>query len=342
MTLAREFCNLGFNVEFVLAQARGELLAEARKDFPVVDLACDRLRSVPIALRSYLRIRQPTVLCSAMWPLTAIAPFAASNTGTRVIISEHGILSAQYRDWGNAHRVGLRGSTATGYRLAHARVGVSAGVVRDMAKLSGMPENQFRVINNPIPPSATPTADEFEKASAFWSVPKGGRIITVGTLKKVKNHELLLRAFSMMRTVGTELLILGYGELRSELQQLSHQLGIADRVVFAGFHPNPTAFYQTADLFVLSSNFEGFGNVIVEALASGTPVVSTDCPAGPAEILEGGRWGRLTPVGDAVALAAAMDASLSEEHDFDALQNRANDFLPTIAAKHYLDAFGLS
>ncbi|EMB17748.1 glycosyltransferase [Rhodopirellula europaea] len=341
LTLAKEFRSLGYDVEFVLAQARGDLLEEAKRDFPVVDLACNRMRSVPVALRRYLRTRKPAVLCSAMWPLTAIAPLAALNTGTRVVVSEHGILSAQYRSWGSTHRLGLRSSTAAGYRMAHERVGVSSGVARDMAKLSGMPVNRFRVINNPIPPSAATTPDELAKASAFWSVPKGGRIITVGTLKKVKNHELLLRAFSMMATAGTEVLLLGDGELRSELQELSNQLGVADRVIFAGFHSDPTAFYQTADLFVLSSDFEGFGNVIVESLASGTPVVSTNCPAGPAEILEDGRWGELTPVGDAPALAAAMDASLARQHDEEALRKRARDFLPSFAANHYLDAFGL-
>ncbi len=342
LTLAKEFSRLGFDVEFVLAKAGGELLAEAKRDFPVADLACSRLRAVPVALRRYLRARKPTVLCSAMWPLTAIAPFAARNTGTRVIVSEHGILSAQYKDWGRAHRVGLRGSTAVGYRLAHARVGVSAGVVRDMAKLSGMPIKQFRVINNPIPPSTTPSPDKQAKADAMWSVPSGGRIITVGTLKKVKNHNLLIRAFSKMRTAGTELMLLGDGELLAELKKLCKELRVDDRVIFAGFHSDPTAFYRSADLFVLSSNFEGFGNVIVEAMASGTPVVSTDCPAGPSEILEDGRWGDLTPVGNAAALANAMDSALARHHDADALKKRAKEFLPIIAAKHYLDAFGLS
>jgi glycosyltransferase involved in cell wall biosynthesis len=103
-----------------------------------------------------------------------------------------------------------------------------------------------------------------------------------------------------------------------------------------GFMPNPTPFYRAADLFVLSSDYEGFGNVIVEALACGLPAGSTDCPSGPAEILENGRWGRLTPVGDAEALANAMAQSLAAEHDREALRRRAADFSPARAAERYL------
>jgi glycosyltransferase involved in cell wall biosynthesis len=107
-------------------------------------------------------------------------------------------------------------------------------------------------------------------------------------------------------------------------------------VILAGFHPDPTPFYKTADLFVLSSDYEGFGNVIVEALACGTPVVSTDCPSGPGEILDGGRYGRLVPAGDAEALAGAIEAALSETHDRDTLTRRAADFAPARAAEQYL------
>ena len=125
------------------------------------------------------------------------------------------------------------------------------------------------------------------------------------------------------------------------LRALARDLDVTDRVIFAGFQLDPTPFYETADLFVLSSNYEGFGNVIVEALSCGTPVVSTDCPSGPAEILENGRWGRLSPVGDTDALAKAMRASLEDDHDTAALKRRAADFAPEIAARKYLDLLDL-
>ena len=118
---------------------------------------------------------------------------------------------------------------------------------------------------------------------------------------------------------------------------LAAELGIVRRVIFAGFQPDPAPFYASADLFVLSSDYEGFGNVIVEALAQGTPVVATDCPFGPAEILDNGRWGRLVPVGDEAALARAMSEALAETPDRAALRRRAADFSPEKAARRYLE-----
>lgn len=181
-----------------------------------------------------------------------------------------------------------------------------------------------------------PTPEALRSTEQLWTAAPGGRILTVGSLKAQKNHPLLLRAFARLARPDARLMILGGGD-DAPLRRLAAELGIADRVVLAGFHLDPTPFYQTADLFVLSSDHEGFGNVIVEALAQGLPVVSTDCPSGPAEILEGGRWGALVPVGDAEALAAAIDRALATPHDPDALKRRAADFAPAIAARRYLD-----
>ena len=337
LVLSDEFARQGHQVEFVLMQARGELLAEAQASFSVVDLNCPRARNLPRALSRYLRHHRPDALLVAMWPLTAIAPMMrlAGYRG-RVVVSEHGILSAQYRDWGYAHRIALRGSMAMAYRLAHARIGVSSGVAGDLAALSGLSRSKFEVINNPVPPRPASDSQALSAADALWSTPTGARIVTVGSMKPVKNHPFLLKAFAKMDHPDARLMLVGSGEGEASLRALAVDLAIADRVIFAGFHPDPTPFYQTADLFVLSSDYEGFGNVIVEALACGTPVVSTDCPSGPAEILENGKYGYLTPVGDETALAQTMKTALAAPHDPGPLKRRASDFAPAIAAKRYL------
>jgi glycosyltransferase involved in cell wall biosynthesis len=161
-------------------------------------------------------------------------------------------------------------------------------------------------------------------------------------MKAQKNHPLLLQAFSRVAKPGARLMFVGEGAGREDLAALAGELDVADQVIFAGFHSDPTPFYKTADLFVLSSDYEGFGNVIVEAMACGTSVVSTDCPSGPGEILDGGRYGRLVPVGDVHAMARAIEAGLQDPTPEAVLLSRARDFAPDKAAARYLELLGLA
>ena len=134
-------------------------------------------------------------------------------------------------------------------------------------------------------------------------------------------------------------MILGEGDLRPAMERQIAELGLQDRVALPGFFQDPYPWFRSADLFVLSSDWEGFGNVIVEALECGVPVVSTDCPSGPAEILENGRYGRLVPVGDVDALANAIIVTLHETPDRQALMNRAKDFSVDKISDEYLSYF---
>ena len=140
-------------------------------------------------------------------------------------------------------------------------------------------------------------------------------------------------------SLNAKLTILGEGVLRPDLEALIKILGISNRVSLPGFVLDPVPWFRTADLFVLSSSWEGLPTVMIEALECGVPVVSTDCPSGPAEILDNGRYGRLVPVGDATALAAAIQASLQELHDHDTLRRRAQDFAVPMIADQYLAYF---
>ncbi len=339
--LALEFRRLGHMPEFLLMQAQGELLQEARAMFPVHDLGCMRIRQLPFALALEMRRRPPDALVASMWPLTVIAPLAQRLSGSRfpVVVSEHNTLSVQYKPRGSIHNLAMRVSMALGYPLAAHRVAVSAGVADDLAQLSGLSRKAICVVHNPVPPGTTSFCEGLSHVEDLWTAPQGARVLSVGSFKSQKNHPLLLRAFALLHRPGSRLMIVGQGEGEDQLRSLSIELGIADRVKFAGFHQDPTPFYATANLLVLSSDYEGFGNVIVEALAQGLPVVSTDCPSGPAEILDYGRYGRLVPVGDTAALASAMDEALAATHDRDALKQRAADFAPEIAARRYLDLF---
>lgn len=337
LVLAREFLERGHQVDFVLMQARGELLDEVPAECRVVDLGVARARQVVGPLRTYIRRERPDAVLAAMWPLTVIAPMTRLwGYRGRVVVSEHCMLKLQYGAWGRAHRLALRGSLAATYRLADARVAVSSGVAEDLAALSGLARERFTVIHNPVllGREGKVLDDPFQA----WGGHRGPRLISVGSFKAQKNQALLIRAFaSLARDTDAALVILGEGELRPELSALVRSLGLDGRVIMPGFVKDPSPWYRAADLFVLTSDNEGFGNVIVEALSCGVPVVATDCPSGPAEILENGRYGWLVPVGDADALAAAIQEALAASHDREALKRRAADFAPEIAARRYLD-----
>jgi glycosyltransferase involved in cell wall biosynthesis len=336
--MAREWISRGHKVDFVLVQKQGELLEILPKEARVIDLGVDHFRDAIMPLRAYLRQHKPSVMLAAMWPLTVAAIIAAqlSGTGVRTVVSDHSILTHSYSHKGSGHRALLRASMALVYPMADIRIAVSKGVAADLANLSGIKQDQFRVIYNPAAVGGT-ESDGADLSVELADI-HGSLILTVGNLKDAKNHILLINAFSLLAPDSdATLYILGEGALRGELEQLVIQHGLQGRVLLPGFQVDTGPWYRRADLFVLSSKYEGFGNVIVEALEHGVPVVSTDCPSGPREILCDGKYGRLVPVGDAAALAEAMQAALSESPDRDSLRARARDFSVEKIAAEYLD-----
>jgi glycosyltransferase involved in cell wall biosynthesis len=190
------------------------------------------------------------------------------------------------------------------YPRAEAIVTISKGSKRDLLKLIPLPEEKVHVIYNPVDVGAIRAvvggAVAFEQSG-------GPVIVAVGRLTAAKDYPTLLRAFrAVANASGAHLTILGEGEERQALERLSRDLGLEDRVTFMGFVPDPWRWVSRAEMLVLSSAWEGFGNVILEAMACGTPVVATDCPSGPGEIITDGESGLLVPVGDHVRLAEAV------------------------------------
>jgi glycosyltransferase involved in cell wall biosynthesis len=232
--------------------------------------------------------------------------------------------------------LGLLGNWSA--RHADAVVGVSEGVARDMEVRLGLPAGAVTRIYNPAWNDRM-AAQKGRRVSHRW-LRKERRyptLISVGRLTRQKDYPTLLRAFAdVLKRRKAKLIILGEGEDRLSLERLSKQLGIDEDVDMPGYVEDPIAHVASADLFVLSSAWEGFGNVIVEALGAGTPVIATDCQSGPAEILGGGRYGRLVPVGDSNALARAVLEELSMERSSELMAERANDFHAFRIAKEYI------
>jgi glycosyltransferase involved in cell wall biosynthesis len=212
------------------------------------------------------------------------------------------------------------------YPLADAVVARSKGVAEDLVQNMKVPRERVHVIYNPTDPEIEAKAQEpFEHP--WFKNSKIPVILCVARLAPEKDLPTLIRAFSVVRKERpAKLAILGEGSERAKLEALVKELGLEGDVWMPGFVDNPFKFMKRATVFALSSKFEGFGMVIAEALAVGTPVVSTDCPSGPAEILGGGKWGKLVPVGDCEKLAEAILETIENPLDRDALKLRGKDF----------------
>lgn len=210
------------------------------------------------------------------------------------------------RRWKFLYRVHRHWARADG------AVCITRGIAEDWRRHKVLPAKRLLVVTNPV------IGQEFDELAAQptghpWLETKQCPVILgVGRLHSSKNFSLLLRAFALLRRQqACRLIILGEGEKRAMLEQLVEELGIQADVSLPGFHPNPYAWMRAADVFALSSRMEAFGFVLAEALAAGTPVVATDCPTGPREVLEDGRYGALVPPGDAHRLAESLLAALT-------------------------------
>lgn len=337
INLANSFVTRGHEVEVVLLTATGQFFDLLHPEVKVVDLMTPRVRWAVIPMIRYLRSRQPATVLAFMWPLTVLVPLACiiARVSTRVVVAEHTTWSRS--DLLKRPTLGwqIRTSMHHFFQKVDAVVTVSQGAADDLARFAKLSPQSITVVYNPIVGDEKPPSTVSLEPSKWWSGPHK-RVLAVGALIGAKDFPTLLSAFALLRQkCDARLLILGEGECRFELQQQVKQLGMESSVFMPGFVRDTVPYYRQADLHVLSSVCEGFGNVIVEALAAGTPVVSTDCPSGPREILSDGKFGRLVPVGDIVALAVAMEYSLLQTHDRAALKMRAQDFSITKAVDHY-------
>ena len=335
LTLMQGFLERGHEVDLVLGVQKGSLLPLIPAGVNVVDLGSTRLRHALGGLVRYLKRRRPDALHAMMWPapLLAISARMIARVDTRIVASEHVVLSKTPMGLSSAW---LRALTRRLYSRADRLIAVSHGVADDVSAYLGIARDAITVIYNPLTLPADLVDDP--AVQSFW--PAGTkRLLAVGEMKAEKNFALLLRALALLRhDVAVSLLILGKGSLEEELRGMVCRLGLTDQVVFAGFAEDVWPFFMAADLFVLSSDVEGFGNVLVEAMHAGVPIVSTDCPSGPREVLDHGAFGTLVPCNDAPALARAIRTALDAPRDPRRLRARAQQLSGDHLIDKHLDA----
>lgn len=330
INLASCFAAHGLEVDLVLSRAEGPLLDSVSSQVRIIDLkasAYDKgerlklptsfssLSSLP-KLVNYLRQEKPTALLAASHYSNEIAILAKflARVPTKVVVSEHIALSVQAKQ---VEQISSRFAPITArllYRLADGIIAVSEGVAKDLAQITKIPLERIQVIYNPVI-----TPELLEKAQEPiehpWFAPGEPPVILgVGRLVKQKDFPTLIKAFAQVQAVKpARLVILGSGREQKPLQSLIKELELEDKVALLGFVDNPSAYMAKSSVFVLSSLWEGFGNVLVEAMAMGTAVISTDCESGPREILDRGKYGYLVPLGNQQAMADAILKVLSGE-----------------------------
>jgi glycosyltransferase involved in cell wall biosynthesis len=339
----------GYDVDLVVTKRVGVLIEKLPAEVSVFPVAERVSAWFAIGLFNYMRLRKPTHILTSHEDISPIVLLVNRLLGrpARVLASTHNSLTRLAASGGALYRfkyaiiLPLLGKLYPG---ADSLVAVSKGVAQEMSSVLGISQDKIEVIYNPV---ITPRFEEMSRA-VLPPIPAELRDRHVvgffGRLHAQKRVPTLLRALAVLeKPEACALLLAGTGELEADLRREADSLGVAESVCFYGYAENPYPLMKMCDVIVLPSEFEGLGNVLIEALACGVQVVSTDCPHGPAEILERGKWGQLVPVGDHEALARAIEASLDGRFHVEAelLRQRSRDFSSEVATTRYLKALGL-
>ncbi|MGA3023276.1 MAG: glycosyltransferase [Bryobacteraceae bacterium] len=339
-TLASALSFEGYTVDVVLMKAEGVYVAELPGSVRIIDLGSVRASRSLAGVVRYLQRNKPAVLISAVVHanLTALAAQALAGVPTRTILTVHSLSSLL-----TEYRRGLKSSLLWRlergmYRFASRIVAVSDAVRDDLEQNCGVRAGLITVIHNPINITAIRELAEEPIKDSWFGETQTPLVVAMGRLAPEKAFDRLILAFAVVRRRrDVRLAIAGEGPLRSRLDALVDELGLRESVHFTGFVANPYPVLAGAAVSVMASRSEGFGNVVVESLALGVPVIASEGSGGPVEILENGRFGTIVPREGVSSLAAAIERHLDTRSDASDLMKKADQFSTAVAVERYME-----
>ncbi|MCP4693024.1 MAG: glycosyltransferase [Desulfobacterales bacterium] len=344
--LIGEFARRGVGVDLLRVANHGPYLDESLPGLRIVDLGTSHVNSSLPAVVRYLRRRRPHAMLSDKDRVNRAALLARRLSGvkTRAAVRVGTTVSINLSRRGWFHRKMQYFSIRRIYPWADVMITPSEGAADDLARIAGVSRDRVRVLPSPV------GGDHAERRAVepvdhpWFKAPDGPPIVLgVGELCARKDFSTLIEAFALVRREReARLVILGKGRQRERLEALARDLGIESDTLMPGFVSNPFAYMSKASVFVLSSVCEGAPVVLMEALSLGLPVVSTDCPSGPREILENGRYGPLAPVGNREILAREILNTLEKPLDPDTLKSAASPYQVAESANRYLEALDMT
>ena len=339
LELASGLVDRGIRADLVLVKAEGEYLSQVPKGLRIIDLDSHRAAASLLNLIAYVRQERPIALLSTLTQASVIALVAKLmlRGRLRVVTRIANTYSEELATGTFKHRQALRLLKAL-FPVADGVVAVSQGVADDLKAAAPGISRKVTTIHNPVVRPQIVEQAQAPPDHPWLDYRIAPVVLSVGRLATAKDHATLIKAFALVILARrAKLIILGDGPERESLIELVEQLNLSEYVDLPGFKVNPFSYMSRASVFALSSRYEGFPNVLVQAMACGTPVVSTDCRSGPREILEDGKWGHLVPVGDWRAMSKAIIHALDNPPPPGQLVARASVFSADASIDRYLE-----
>ena len=342
VSLANYLSNNNCNVNILMVGKNNYLKKELLPNVTVIAFNKNRIYSSLIDIIKYIRTQKIDCFISNVWPITILTVIAGffkrSFNKKKLVLVEHCHLEREFSSFSAPFKFFQKISIYVLYRFASKVVAVSDGVKEDLCLNKGVNEEKVVVIHNPVDVNFSIMKYE-NKAIKAWRAFPGAKFISVGNLKIQKNYSYLIDTLSILKNEGLAFkhLILGEGSQRDALTKQIQCLNLEDDIFLAGSVDQPINLIKEADTLILSSKFEGFGLVIVEALAAGTTVVSTDCQSGPAEILCNGLYGYLGPTNDSKKFAEVINFGYLNKISPNKLLARSKDYSIENVGPKYLN-----